>query len=145
MPVIAIQHGSVGLVGKVVSVTPFTSLIMPVYDMKSTISARILNTRDLGLVSGLGNDAGALSMSYIKKQVASDISIGDVVVTSGENENYMQDIPIGTISRKEELTYDSDLLIEILPIIDFSRLETVIVTDLKEMNDKLTGESVQND
>ncbi|WP_191014843.1 rod shape-determining protein MreC [Treponema zioleckii] len=140
MPVVAIQHGSVGLVGKIVSVSPFTSRIMPIYDIKSSISSRIQNTRDLGLVNGLGNEESGLSLTYIKKKAVADFAIGDVVVTSGENENYMKDIPIGTISKMEDLPYDSDLVIELVPIIDFSRLETVIVTDMKEVNDKRFGE-----
>ena len=35
--------------------------------------------------------------------------------------------------------YDSSLNIEITPVVDFARLETVIVTDLKEPNPLLEG------
>ena len=38
MPVIAVQNGDVGLVGKIVSVGPFTSQIMPIYDFQCNIS-----------------------------------------------------------------------------------------------------------
>ena len=41
----------------------------------------------------------------------------------------MRDIPIGTVSSVAPLDYDSSLAIEIAPIIDFARLETVIVVD----------------
>ncbi len=129
MPVIAIQNGNVGIVGKVITVGYTTCQVMPVFDFNCTISARIQNTRDIGLVAGNGSDTFPLKMSYIKKRVIDELHFGDVVVTSGENENYPADIPIGTISHIQVLDYDTSLAIELAPIIDFSRLETVIVVD----------------
>lgn len=135
MPVIAYQNGNSGLVGKVVQVGKFTSIVMPVYNLNCTVSARIQNTRDLGLVSGSGSQDSALSMKYIRKRVADELQYGDVVVTSGENSNYMRDIPVGTISKITALDYNSLLDIELTPVIDFSRLETVLVVNLREIND----------
>ncbi|MBO5236579.1 MAG: rod shape-determining protein MreC [Spirochaetaceae bacterium] len=134
MPVIAIQNGTVGLVGKVVSVGFVTSMVMPVYDYNCNVSARIQKTRDIGLVSGQGNVNHPLSMGYIRKRVLPDLQYGDLVVTSGENENYIKDIPIGYISEIKVRDYDSSLDIEITPVLDFGRLETVIVVDMKEQN-----------
>jgi rod shape-determining protein MreC len=134
MPVIAIQDGNVGLVGKVVTVGIGTSMVMPVYDMHCTISCRIQNTRDIGLVTGLGSAESPLSMKYIKKRVLEELHYGDIIVTSGENGNYISDIPVGTISKITVLDYDSSLDIEMTPAVDFSRLETVVVTDMKELN-----------
>ena len=99
MPVIAVQNGDIGLVGKVVTVGAFTSQIMPIYDFQCNISARIQHTRDLGLVVGQGNADSPLQMQYIKKRVLNELQYGNVVVTSGENENYLKDIPIGSITK----------------------------------------------
>ncbi|MBQ9494283.1 MAG: rod shape-determining protein MreC [Treponema sp.] len=131
MPVIAYQNGDIGLVGKIVEVGKFTSTVMPIYNIDCIISARIQNTRDIGLVSGLGGNNQILSMKYIKKRVLDELHYGDVIVTSGENGNYMRNMPIGTISEIRTIDYDSSLDITIAPIIDFSRLETVIVVDQK--------------
>ena len=98
-------------------------------------SGRIQNTRDVGLVTGNGTSDNLLKMRYIKKRVLSELNFGDIIVTSGESENYIKDIPIGTISKITVVDYDSSLDIEVTPIIDFARLETVIVTDLHEVND----------
>lgn len=136
MPVIAYQNGNQGLVGKVIQVGTFTSQIMPIYNVNNIVSSRIQNTRDLGLVNGLGSQDQPLQMQYIRKRVAEQLSYGDIVVTSGENDNYMRDIPIGTISKITALDYNSSLNIELIPIIDFSRLETVIVVNQKELNDR---------
>ena len=142
MPVIAVQNGTVGLVGKVVTVAPFTSLVMPVYDLKCSISCRIQNTRDVGLVTGSGNQDSPLLMKYIKKRVLPELNFGDIIATSGESENYIRDIPVGTISKITVVDYDSSLNIEITPIVDFARLETVIVTDLREINPLYEGEQM---
>ncbi|MDR1785006.1 MAG: rod shape-determining protein MreC [Spirochaetaceae bacterium] len=130
MPVIAVQNGVVGLVGKIVTVGRGASMIMPVYDYQCNISARIKSTRDIGLVSGMGYDT-LLSMKYIKKRVFNELQYGDIVVTSGENDNYLRDIPIGSISKITVVDYDSSLIIELAPVIDFSRLEFVLAVDIK--------------
>ena len=134
MPVLAVQGGVVGLVGKVVSVGGGTSLVMPIYDSKCSVSARIQKTRDIGLVTGNGESELPLTMSYIKKRVLDELQVGDLVVTSGEGGNYIGDIPVGSISEIRVLDYDSSLNIRILPVIDFSRLETVIVSERLELN-----------
>ena len=130
MPVIAYQNGNIALVGKVIEVGRFTSSIMPIYSIDCTVSARIQNTRDLGLLSGFGDDT-KLSLKYIKKRVMDTLNYGDVIVTSGENGNYMRNIPIGSISEIRVIEYDSSLEIDVAPLIDFERLETVIVVDVK--------------
>ncbi|MCH5291468.1 MAG: rod shape-determining protein MreC [Treponema sp.] len=135
MPVVAVQNGIMGIVGKVVTVGIGTSLVMPLYDMQCNISSRIQNTRDIGIVSGNGSVDAPLSMRYIRKRSQDDFSVGDIVVTSGENENYMRDVAVGTISKITVLDYDSSLDIELLPVIDFSRLETVLVVDQGIPND----------
>lgn len=139
MSVIAVQNGTTGLVGKIVTVGLETSLVMPVYDSKCVVSSRIQNTRDIGLVNGSGNANSPLQMKYIKKRVLSELNFGDIVVTSGETDNYVADIPVGTITNIMVVEYDSSLNIEITPVVDFARLETVIVTDLKEPNPLMEG------
>ena len=143
MPVVAYQNGSQGLVGKVIQVGAFTSQIMPIYNIDNSVSARIQNTRDLGLVNGLGSQEQPLLLQYIRKRVLDELHYGDVIVTSGENNNYMRDIPIGTISKISVLDYNSSLNIEVTPILDFSRLETVIVVNQKELNDRKVMEDAR--
>lgn len=136
MPVVAFQNGNQGLVGKIVQVGSFTSQVMPIYNIDNIVSCRIQNTRDLGLVNGLGSQDKPIVMQYIRKRVLDELHYGDIVVTSGENDNYMRDIPIGTISKITVLDYNSSLNIELTPIIDFSRLENLIVVNQKELNDR---------
>ncbi len=135
MPVIAIQNGNVGLVGKVITVGLVSSFVMPIYDFNSHVSARIQDTRDIGLVSGNGNPDGVLTLNYIKKRVLDDLQYGDTIVTSGENDNYMRETTIGTISAISEVAYDTSLEISIVPTIDFARLEEVVIVDSSILSD----------
>ena len=136
MPVVAFQNGNQGLVGKIVEVGTFTSQIMPIYDLNCMVSSRIQNSREIGLVDGNGDPNEPLSMQYIRKRTLDSLHYGDIIVTSGENDNYMRDIPVGTISKITSIDYNSSLNIELTPIIDFSRLEVVFVVNMKELNDK---------
>ncbi|MFI3257332.1 MAG: rod shape-determining protein MreC [Spirochaetales bacterium] len=135
MPVIAIQNGNVGLVGKVVTVGLYTSFIMPIYDYSSHVSARIQKTRDIGIVTGNGSADNPLLLQYINERVIDELQYGDVIVTSGENDNYMRETVIGTISSVSVVEYDSSLIISVTPIIDFSRLEEVIMVDFQSSNE----------
>jgi len=129
MPVIAIQNGNIGVVGRIVTVGIGTSLIIPVYDSQFNISTRIETSRDLGITKGSGFSDLPLIMGYIRKSSFADLHEGDIVVTSGENGNYISNVPVGRISKIKVLDYDNSLDIELEPIIDFPRLENVLVVD----------------
>ncbi len=140
MPVMAIQDGNVGVVGKIITCGVLTSQIMPIFDAKCNVSGRIQTTRELGIISGGGDIGKPLSMKYINKRSIGQLNHGDIVVTSGENGNYMRDIPVGTISRITVLDYDSSLDLELVPILDFNRLETVLIINPSQGNDRLPFE-----
>lgn len=74
-------------------------------------------------------------MGYIRKSAFSDLHEGDVVVTSGENGNYISNVPVGRISKIKVVDYDNSLDIELEPIVDFPRLENVLVVDQTELNE----------
>ncbi|MCQ2613325.1 MAG: rod shape-determining protein MreC [Treponemataceae bacterium] len=131
MPVIAIQNGKIGLVGRIISVGQTTSMILPIFDYQCNVSGRIEATRDVGIVTGNGDVDQTLTMKYVKKRLLSELNYGDVIVTSGENDNYLRDIPIGTVTQINIRDYDSSLEVLLTPIIDFDRLETVLIVDLR--------------
>ncbi|MBQ1670674.1 MAG: rod shape-determining protein MreC [Treponema sp.] len=135
MPVIAIQNGNIGVVGKIVTVGMGTSLIIPIYDSQFNISTRVQTSRDLGITKGSGFSDLPLSMGYIRKSAFSDLHDGDVVVTSGENGNYISNVPVGRISKIKVVDYDNSLDIELEPIVDFPRLENVLVVDQTELKE----------
>jgi len=129
MAVIAFQDGTQGLVGLVVQVGRHESMVMPVYDYNSYVSARFAQSLYEGIVSGQGDSNSPLVMKYIKKRAKDEIQYGDRVVTSGLGGIYPKGIEIGRVSKIIFQEYETSLTVELEPSIDFSRLEYVFVIE----------------
>ena len=123
MPVVAWQGDIEGLVGKVVLVGPGSSQVLPLYDPQCIVSARVDTTRDEGLVAGQGKDRGTLVMNYVKKIAKDKIGYGDLVVSSGLGGVYPKGINVGRIRDITAPAYETSLVLQVQPIIDFDRLE----------------------
>ncbi len=132
MPVIALQDGYHGLVGKISEVGQFTSIIVPIYDESSFVSARLQEGRYEGLITGSGYSDSILRMDYVKKIARENIKYGNFVITSGMNSIYPKGIYIGRVTAIEGKEWDTSLNLEIEPIVDFTRLEYVFVLKQEE-------------
>jgi len=127
MPVVAEQNGMIGIVGKVINVGIQSSLVLPLLDQSSYIAGRLSKSRFEGLINGLGSNEGFLELNYVKKIALNDISVGDLVETSGMKSLYPKGYYIGRIVDISRVEYETSLSIKVEPIIDFSRLEYVSV------------------
>lgn len=127
MPVIALQQGLQGLVGKVVSVGLITSTIKPITDPTSYVSARLQHSRYDGLVRGRQLRRGSLIMQYVNKLAAGSIQYGELVITSGMGQLFPKGINIGRVREIQSKTYEASLEMELEPIIDFSQLEYLFI------------------
>jgi rod shape-determining protein MreC len=125
MPVVAYQNGIQGLVGKVVQVGGRESLVMPLFDSSSFVSARLSESRYEGIVSGLGNPDSVLMMRYVKKRAREEIQIGDMVISSGMGGVFPKGISIARVGKIFFQEYETSLELELESMIDFSRLEYV--------------------
>jgi len=131
MPVIAYQNGVETLVGKVVRTARVESLVMPLYDSTSYISARLAESRIEGIVEGQGSPDIPLLLRFVRRRTRGEISIGEPVVTSGLGGVYPPGIILGRVSRVRYQDNDTSIEIEIESSTDFSRLEYVFVIDPK--------------
>jgi rod shape-determining protein MreC len=129
MAVIAWQNGTQALVGKVIQAGTLESLIMPLYDAKSFISARFAVSRYDGIVEGQGSPDSPLRMRYIPKRAREEISQGDMIVSSGMGGVYPPGINIGRVNGINFHEYEISMEVELEPLIDFSRLEYVFVIE----------------
>ncbi len=93
MPVIS----SDGLIGKVILTSKSYSQIIPYYNKAFRISARIQETRSVGIVSWSGENISELVMDYVPKTILVDS--GFVIETSGFSNEFPVGIPIGTVFR----------------------------------------------
>jgi rod shape-determining protein MreC len=127
MPVIAYHDGTQGLVGKVVYSGAFESLVMPLYDVSCFVSSRLSESRYEGIVEGRGSPEASLLMRFIMKRARNEINIGDMVVSSGIGGIYPAGINLGRVSRINYQENELSMEVELLPAVDFSRLEYVFV------------------
>jgi rod shape-determining protein MreC len=132
MPVVANQNGVQGLVGRISEVGLTSAVVMPISDVQSFVAARLLRSRYEGLVNGGGAGDAMLSMRYVDKAARSQVSAGDVVITSGMRSIYPPGIYIGTVEAIQGRAYETSLQIQLTPFVDFGRLEYVFVLDSEE-------------
>ncbi len=132
MPVIAFEKGELSLVGKIMSVGAFSSVVLPLYDDRCFIAAKMEESRHRGIVAGQGSSSMPLVMKYVKKRVKDEVKVGDVVVTSGLDDSsiFPKNIPIGYISKIAVHDYETSLDLFVEPMINFSTLEYVFVLDV---------------
>ena len=122
---------SYGLVGRISKVDLLTSRVISIIDIDSTVSARLSKSRDLIVVRGDVElrSKGLCRADYIPPDA--DIMPGDTVETSGIGGIYPKGIVIGKVVSviSNEGQYDSYAIIQ--PVVDFKRLEDVIVLKKK--------------
>jgi rod shape-determining protein MreC len=142
MCVITYQNGVQALVGVVIQVGLFESLVMPLYSEKTYVSARFAQSRYEGLVEGQGGLEFPLHMRSITKRARDEIQEGDAVITSGLGGIYPAGLTIGRVTSmhiEEDLT---SMEIELVPSVDFSRLEYVIIISPEEFSARAVEEEI---
>jgi len=135
MPVLAFQGSNVGLVGKIVQTGRDSSMIIPLYDYQCYVAASVQTTKHRGLVNGQGSAELPLIMQYVQKRAKDEISIGDRILASGENDLFPKDSPIGVVTGIKVHDYETYLELTVQPIIDFSRLDYVFVLDISDSHE----------
>jgi rod shape-determining protein MreC len=141
MAVAAFQNGIEGLAGKVLETRLGSSVVLPVYDKRLYVAARLSRTRVEGLVNGQGRSDEPLLMNYVSILNAQDIQIGDMVVTSGLDSIYPADIAIGRVKEIRTPQHGSSTLILLEPALDFSKIEYLFVLD----NNSTVSEGVSSE
>jgi rod shape-determining protein MreC len=124
MPVVT--GGSTGprLVGHVVGVAEHASTVMLITDRDAATAARLVDTRQSGLLEGQGD--ADMKMSFLSADVSVDP--GAVVETNGYQDGlYPPNITIGEVSRFVPSTSTTESFVTVRPAVDFSTLDYVAV------------------
>jgi len=114
-----------GLVGRIYAVSANSSRVQLVSDQNSAVSARLQTSRAEGSVRGRGLLTGSLRMQFIP--VDSEISVGDLVITSGLGGNFPSGIVIGQVTSRRKFEFELWQEAEVSSLVDFSTLEFVMV------------------
>ncbi|MCX7796530.1 MAG: rod shape-determining protein MreC [bacterium] len=107
-----------GLVGKIISVSDYTSRVLFILDPGNTVSVKVLRNNVMGVLKGNGD--GTCSLQYIS--TGADIKVGDIIVTSEASELYPSGIVVGKISNIYNRPGETFLDITVVPSVDFSSI-----------------------
>lgn len=125
--VVAFAGDREGLIGRVSEVSGGTALVVPVFAPGSYVAARLERSRHEGLLQGAGGGDSGLVLRYVPRSARTAIRYGDLVITSGLNSLYPEDLPIGQVERVSAPSWETSLVVEVQPMIDYARLEYVFV------------------
>lgn len=114
-----------GVVGQVIRVTARSADVMLMKDPDSRIAVRVQRSRARATAAGAGGDSETLSLENLLR--TEDVQDGDVIVTSGTDGVFPAGLVVGKatgIQRKTSGNFQSG---EIVPAVDITRLEEVLV------------------
>lgn len=114
-----------GLVGRIFEVSASSARIQLITDQNSAVSGRLQTSRAEGSVRGRGLLTGNLRMEFIP--VDAEVTVGDLVVTSGLGGNFPPDIVIGQVTSRRKFEFELWQEAEVSSLIDFATLEFVLV------------------
>ncbi len=127
-----------GLAGIITSVGPSSSRVMAIIDDDSNITSMSMSMKESCMVSGDLElyEEGRLRLMYADKDAS--ITEGDKIVTSNISTKYLPGLLIGYV---DEIETDANNMTKsgtIIPYVDFTHLDTVLViTTLKNNGDDI--------
>ncbi len=122
MPVVT----GAGLAGVISEATPRASKVLLVNSAQMAVNVRLQESRATGVL--FGQVSSDLRLRFVP--LDADLSAGNLAVTSGLGGTLPADIPVGEVASVRRRAYDVFQEAEVLPMVDFSRLELVlIITD----------------
>src|ERR1700674_895654 len=111
-----------GVVGKILAVYPDISQVLLLGDKDSGVGALLADTRTQGVVKG--TDKPQLSLEYIGND--EKVSIGEAVLTSGQDRIFPKDLPVGTVVTATPDRKTAFIQIALKPAAHLDRLEEVL-------------------
>jgi rod shape-determining protein MreC len=115
-----------GIVGRVISTSPFSSQVMLISDEKSGAGAVVgqLGSTALGSIKGLGEN-GLLDMRYVSGM--EKVQVGDPVMTTGQDAIYPPGYKVGEVIEVKPGSSTQPQVIHIRPSAGLDRLKEVAV------------------
>lgn len=112
-----------GVLGQTIKVTAGTSRVLLLTDHASGIAATIQRSRARGVVKGKGENLCSLEFAMREE----DVTVGDLVVTSGIGGVFTKGLPIGTVTMVKKGQYGIFQTVTIRPAVNTANLEEVLV------------------
>jgi rod shape-determining protein MreC len=112
-----------GLVGYVYRATAHYSDVLTILDQNNRIDVVVERTRTHGIVEGVFNFK--CSLKYVMRNEL--VEVGDKLITAGVGGIYPKGIKVGMITDISKENFGMTLSIEVIPSVDFDKLEEVLV------------------
>jgi rod shape-determining protein MreC len=130
MPVVTGASDGPRLVGRVIRVTPISSVVQLIIDRDFAVAGKLSTSQEAGLVMGRGEED--LRMGHLRPGIEVSQTDPESVFTLGYEVNgqrglYPPDILIGTVSRAFSEPDSVESSVTIRPAVDFSTLQYVLV------------------
>ena len=114
-----------GVVGQVVQTNPFYSIVRLVNDPTLHVPVKSLKNGSRGITKGVATSEGGVIIEFLP--IDSNVSIGDVFVTSGIGSIYPSGYPVGRVIEFEKYANTEFLSIKLEPIVDMSQVEYILI------------------
>jgi rod shape-determining protein MreC len=112
-----------GLVGYIYRVTANYSDVLTILDQNNRVDVMVERTRTHGIVEGVFNFK--CTLKYIMRN--EQVEVGDKLITAGVGGIYPKGIKVGMITDISKENFGMTLSIEVIPSVDFDKLEEVLV------------------
>ncbi len=130
MPVVTGASDGPRLVGKVVRVTPISSMIQLLIDRDFAVAGKLSTSQEAGMVEGRGEED--LQMDLLAPGIQISETEPEAVFTlgfevEGQSSLFPPDLLIGTVSRAFSEPGSVETFVTVRPAVDFSTLQYVVV------------------
>ncbi|MCI8336047.1 MAG: rod shape-determining protein MreC [Peptococcaceae bacterium] len=119
-----------GLVGRIISVSEYTSEVLLILDKDGTVGVLVQPSRTPGVVEGKGDLGNHLQLNHVPYDA--NIQKNQTIISSGLGGIYPAGLLVGYISEIQTAAGGLMLEVTVTPFVDFDRLEEVMVLKNKE-------------
>jgi len=124
-----------GVMGQIIDVGLMTSTVLLVSDSKSAVPVRNDRTGEQAILVGT-NKINELSLINLPK--SSEISSGDLLVTSGLGRRYPEGYPVGVVKEVINIPGDDFITVSVSPVALLNRNRLVLIAKFDEEHKVLT-------
>jgi rod shape-determining protein MreC len=126
-----------GLVGYVYRATPNYADVLTILDQNNRVDVIVERTRTHGIVEGVFDFK--CSLKYVIRN--EPVEVGDKLITAGVGGIYPKGLKVGMITDISKENFGMTLSIEVIPSVEFGKLEEVIVLMPIVSNSMVSGVS----
>jgi rod shape-determining protein MreC len=133
LPVVVAQ----GIVGQVIDASDRYAKVLLIIDQDSSVDALVQRSRGRGVIKGDG-EGGCVFKYVLRKE---DVSVGDIVVSSGLDGVFPKGLRVGQVSEVVRRNAGLFQNVVITSFVDFEKLEEVLVVLSEDDGNESEGES----